>query len=129
MKNLSPAIQAIALQFARDCYSEIECDEDYGRKYMPAQIYPQVEVFVEGDFWETPDLQNFTVVQLGMIADAQIKADADYWIRLDARNKAADEAQEELIISTIAMGAGDRETALRWLKEADDQWLRFDFAA
>jgi hypothetical protein len=123
MSNLSPAIQAIALQFARDVYSDIELDEDYGRSYMPAQIYPQVEVFVEGDFWNTVDLVNFTVVQLGMLADAQQEADANWWIETDAQNENDERDHEALIISTIAMGAGDRETALRWLKDADEEWL------
>ena len=122
MSNLTTELQAIALQFARDCYSCIECDSNYGRKYMPAQIYPQVEVFVTNDFWETPDLENFTIVQLGMIADIQLKSDADYEAELVAQRKADELAYEQLIQDTIAMGANDRETAIRWLNDADDQW-------
>ena len=125
MKNLTPAIQAIALQFARDCFSKIELDEDYGYKHMPAQIYPIAEVFTEGDFWKTPDLQNFTVVQLGMLADSQLKADEDYWMAIDAHQENDKRDHEALIQNTIAMGAGDRETADRWLKDADDHRLGY----
>ncbi len=123
MQNLTPEIQAIALQLARDCFSEIELDEDYGYKYMPAQIYPITEVFGEGDFWKTPDLQNFTVVQLGMLADSQLKADKDYWLTVDAHQENDRRDHEALIQNTIAMGAGDRETAKRWLDDADAHWL------
>ena len=119
MSNLTTELQAIALQFARDCYSVIEDDSGYGRKYMPAQIYPQVEVFVTNDFWETPDLENFTIVQLGMIADAQLKSDADYWIMIDDQQRADDLAYEQLIQDTIAMGANDRKTAIRWLNDTE----------
>ena len=94
---------------------------------MPAQLYIEQELFVRNEFWETPDLENFTVVQLGMLADMQKLSDEEYWIDQEYRQKAQELAREALIDKTIAMGAGDRETAERWLKDADDQYLEFDF--
>jgi len=120
--KISTALNAIALEFARACYSEVEVDEDYGRTYMPAQI--RFEPAPCADYWDTPNLEDYTVIQLGMMADMQTKADDDYWLEADAHAENALRDNERLIQDTIAMGAGDRKTAIRWLKDADDQWLR-----
>lgn len=125
--KISKALTAIATKFARDCYSEIELDEDYGRKWMPAQVQFSPDVFGTGEFWEKPNLQAYTIIQLGMIADSQKKADADWWAIDEMKAKQAKDAREELVLQTIEMGAGDRETAERWLSETEDdnlQWLQ-----
>jgi len=114
--TISTALTAIALEFARACYSEVEEDTNYGRKCSPAQIY--IEHGACEDYWDTPNLIDYTVIQLGMLADMQAEADEMYWVHSAAHQINRDFDQEDLIIRTIAMGAGDRETAVRWLEAA-----------
>jgi hypothetical protein len=121
ISTISTVLTAIALEFAQNCYSEIELDDDYGYTDMPAQL--RLDAHPLNVYNDTPNLIDYTVIQLGMMADAQLKADADYWVQSDAHQENSERAAEALILDTIAMGAGDRETALRWLKDADDQWL------
>jgi hypothetical protein len=63
----------------------------------------------------------------------QVMAAADYWearviesIEEDRiRENECIEEFEKLISETISMGAGDRETAIRWLKSSDE-WYEND---
>jgi hypothetical protein len=63
----------------------------------------------------------------------QLMKEADFWegevvraIKEEKSREAYAIAEFEVLIEdTIAMGAGDRETAIRWLKTADD-WFEND---
>jgi predicted deacetylase len=116
--SMSPAIIAIALELARACFSDVyeEFENWSGRTYMPVQLEWDFDVI--SDAWDTPNLHDYTIVQLGMLADLQIEADADYWLTQEIKEATRLAMHEKLIRQTIDMGAGDRKTAERWLRQA-----------
>ncbi len=69
-------------------------------------------------------------INYAAFTDAELDAEADRLqevieeeIKLDQLRQEADlEAFGALIKKTIALGAGDRETALRWIVEGADDW-------
>jgi hypothetical protein len=69
-------------------------------------------------------------INYAAFTDAELDAEADRLqevieesIKLEAVREEADlEAFGALIKKTIALGAGDRETALRWIVEGADDW-------
>lgn len=80
------------------------------------------------------DAQGFrTRYDISDMTIEQLMVEADYWegrvieaIEDErAREKEAVAEFEQLVADTINMGAGDRETAIRWLKSSDE-WYEND---
>jgi len=120
--ELTETLIAIALEFARDTMSDIECEECFNDYYSvkanPAQLAIPDNIFTEDGFWQTPNLEQFTIVQLGMLADLQRAADNQWLLEDAAYHEKRIRDHEALIKETMTMGAGDRETAIRWLEGA-----------
>jgi hypothetical protein len=113
--SMSPALIAIALELARSCYSGNEVDCESGRSYYPSQLPLYPDSMTD---WNEPNLLDYTVIQLGMLADLQIEADDDFYVAAEIREATRLAMHEKLIRQTIDMGAGDRKTAERWLRQA-----------
>lgn len=80
------------------------------------------------------DAQGFrTRMDISGMTIEELMVEADYWegrvieaIEDErAREKEAVAEFEQLVADTINMGAGDRETAIRWLKSSDE-WYEND---
>jgi len=66
------------------------------------------------------DFDSMTLVELQEMAQ-QVSDDCDAQAELEAaQEKAAAVKFEKLVSDTVAMGAGDRATAIRWLRDADE---------
>jgi hypothetical protein len=66
------------------------------------------------------DYTQFTLVQLEMKADYWAEAANEVQAQHGLDQDSAIVAFEALIAETISMGAGDRETAVRWIMESED---------
>jgi hypothetical protein len=117
--KISKSLTALALSFARDCYSDNIIETSYGAKHTPSQLrMPCGDVLACTPNGFIANLVDYTVVQLAMLADKQNAADS-YAYDMQSAYRIKDELDHEaLIASTIAMGAGDRKTAIRWLDAA-----------
>ena len=80
------------------------------------------------------DAQGFrTRMDISGMTIEQLMVEADYWESrvveaiAEEREREAEAIVEfeKLVADTIAMGAGDRETAIRWLKSGDE-WNEYD---
>jgi hypothetical protein len=116
--TITYALSAIALSFARNCCSPIVDDSGHGCDWNAAQLHHDYNLFDDDEYWNEPNLVDYSIIQLGMMADLQLEADDMYWLHDEANAINADVDEERLILRTIAMGAGDVETALRWLEDA-----------
>ena len=118
--NISITLLALALEFAHACYSDVELEDyDTGYKWHPAQLQTRFDTTMFDPEMQA-NLKDYTVIQLGMLADQQRESDSEYWVMQDAHDENNRRDRDALIERTIAMGAGDRETAERWLNSAYD---------